>query len=415
MSGNLLIKEGKLIDVLDKDIVDLVIPEGVVSIATLLIGTGISILCNCTKLKTITLPSTLKTINSSFFDFSLSLEKIIVNENNLFYSSVEGVLYSKDKTTLIKFPNNKIVSNFTIPSSVKNVANRAFLDCSINEIIVSNGVEVLEDLAFYCCRCLEKILIPSSVIYIGSEALGATPNLVIIEVDNNNRNYKSIDNVLFDFNVTTLIKYPSSLKNKIYCLPKSVIKISEYAFVKCSKLFKIILNDGLEVIESNNFNNCKIGYINIPASVNLICEDNFQTSSLKAFDVDKNNDNYKDIEGILFNKDCSAIIKYPSANTRINYTIPSTVLHIHDNAFLVSHYLENIVLNDELKSIGSRNFMLFNSLKSIVIKSNLSSIGMYSLEFKSSVLIIIDAKNKSFCLKDNSIFDIVCNCKLEDR
>ena len=92
-----------------------------------------------------------------------------------------------------------------------------------------------------------------------------------ISVDKENKNFIDIDGVLFNFDKTHLIKYPSSKQDKIYNVPSSVIKICTDAFNECRYLEEIILNNGLETIESFAVNyNPNIKKLIIPETVKLI-------------------------------------------------------------------------------------------------------------------------------------------------
>ena len=82
---------------------------------------------DCTSLTSINIPSSVTSIGGGAFSGCTSLTNIDVDSNNYIYSSVDGVLYNKDKTKLIKFPGGK--TSVTIPSSVTSISSSAFYGC----------------------------------------------------------------------------------------------------------------------------------------------------------------------------------------------------------------------------------------------------------------------------------------------
>lgn len=413
------IKNSVLIEVLDKNITNLIIPEGVVSIGKKVLedegyNVSISILYECNNLKSISLPKSFENYYDLIFTYNLKLEEVNVDENNKYYKSINGVLFDKENNSLLYYPINKIGDKYTIPTFVECIVKRAFVGSKVKEIEITNNVNTIEELAFYG-SLLERVNISHSVKYIGNEAFGATSNLYDINVDNKNLYYKSVNGVMFNSDLTILIKYPTALTNEVYKTPSTIKEIDSFAFVRMKNLRNVILNEGLEIINSNNFNS-EITSISIPSTLKFIKGNSFETvTKLEEFIVDINNEYYKSINGVLFSKDESVLIKYPSGNKRIEYTLPDSVIHIAPNAFLISNYLENIKLNKKLETIGSRNFMLFTCLKSITIEDKVEKIDMYAMEFNEFVKIILNNKNKKFRIEDGVIFDIENNCKLTER
>ncbi len=81
---------------------------------------------NCTELLTVTVPATVKTIGTGVFRGCSSLVAINVDSENTVYTSVGGVLLSKDKTILVCFPMNRPGSNYLLSTDIKGVAAYAF-------------------------------------------------------------------------------------------------------------------------------------------------------------------------------------------------------------------------------------------------------------------------------------------------
>lgn len=99
-----------------------------------------------------------------------ALTSIIVDNANPTYSSVDGVLYSKDQSLLIKCPDGKS-GDFTVPSTVKTIGSYALNNCNrITSVVIPDGVTVIEDGAFSHCDRLVSVTIPVSVTSIGRSA-----------------------------------------------------------------------------------------------------------------------------------------------------------------------------------------------------------------------------------------------------
>ena len=179
-------------------------------------------------LTSVTIPAKVKYVFSS----ALNCPKLIaisVDENNADYCSVDGVLFSKDKTTLDMYPPGKTATSYDIPNCVYTIDSEAFLNCrNLNEVTIPDSVGVIWDSAFENCG-LTSVKIPSSVVKIGYRAF-MTNGIKSIDVDSDNSEYCSENGVLFNADKTKLIAYPSGRAAKLYRIPDGVTYVEGGAF-----------------------------------------------------------------------------------------------------------------------------------------------------------------------------------------
>ncbi len=123
------------------------IPDSVTSI-------GSGAFMQCPKLKNLTIPNSVTTIEAPeiLFAYDSALESIVVNENNEYYASEDGVLFNKDKTNLLSYPGGKTDSSYKTPSTVESISAGAFMNnMYIEELIVSENVTSINNGNFVLC------------------------------------------------------------------------------------------------------------------------------------------------------------------------------------------------------------------------------------------------------------------------
>jgi hypothetical protein len=120
-------------------------------------------------LQSITIPNNVTSIGAGAFAENLNLTAINVSSGNTVYSSQDGVLYNRDKTTLIAWPTKKTPVN--IPNSVTRIEARAFYGCQLTSLTIPNSVTRIGNRAFWGNQ-LTSVIIPNSVITIGEGVFG---------------------------------------------------------------------------------------------------------------------------------------------------------------------------------------------------------------------------------------------------
>jgi len=147
------------------------IPNSVTSI-------GYSAFGGCSSLTSVTIPGSVTNIASNTFSYCKNLSNINVSTNNSNFSSINGILFNKNKTTIICYPAGKKDMIYKIPISVKTIGNYAFSSCiSLINLTIPTSVTSIGEQAFEYCNNLTDIDIPNSVTNIDRGAFYGCINL----------------------------------------------------------------------------------------------------------------------------------------------------------------------------------------------------------------------------------------------
>ena len=181
----------------------------------------------------ITIPASVELIDVTAFAGSTNLESITVVSENLYYKSIDGVLFNKVADVLITFPSGRSETSYTIPGAVVSLGTFSFFSNSLTG----------------------SITIPASVTSIGISAFPFSAELTSINVEPGNSHYKSIDGVLFNEDATVLIAYPSGKLGGSYIIPNGVTTIESQAFRSNVKISSITFPASLVLIGIQAFDN----------------------------------------------------------------------------------------------------------------------------------------------------------------
>lgn len=127
---------------------------------------------NCKTVTSIIFPESLRFLSENWLSEEVALEKVIVNKNNNYFKGVKGVLFNKDKTTLICYPSHKTGKVYRIPKGVKKIGPYAFLNSKLSKVYLPNGVKTIGYKSFYNCKKIKTVLVPKTVKNIGIAAFG---------------------------------------------------------------------------------------------------------------------------------------------------------------------------------------------------------------------------------------------------
>ena len=215
---------------------------------------------NCDGLTSITIPKSVTSIGYKAFDICTNLTEILVEENNRYYSSDKyGVLFNKEGTKLIKYPNGNAETCYTIPEGVTSISGYAFRWCTnLTSITIPEGVTSIGEYAFSDCRSLTSVNLPDSLTYIGGHAFAYCQLTGSVTIPDN---VKTIGSCAFLWcsNLTSVE------------IGKNVTTIDGNAFQYCRKIRSITIPNGVTEIDGFAFSGCSsLRSVTIPDSVTLI-------------------------------------------------------------------------------------------------------------------------------------------------
>lgn len=198
------------------------------------------------NVESIILPSTINYIGLNAFNHSPHLKNIEVNKNNNKFCSEKGILFNKDKTTLIKVPPVNKVKDLNL-SKIKSIKQQACQNC-IN---------------------LKNVTLGDKIKTLGASTFNNCINLEYIKLSNN---LESIGCHCFD----------GCEKIKEINLPDTLQNIGAYGFFCCSSITKINIPDNVTLIGTNCFTGCHLlKNIKLPKSIKVINPDIFTNTSIE--------------------------------------------------------------------------------------------------------------------------------------
>ena len=307
-------------------------------------------------LKYVRIPKSIENIQSFAFSGCENIEKLIVDDDNPKFKSVDGIIFSADGSILYKLPATYGKTTYVIPFGVKQIAKYAFHDCTtITQVIVPETVETIEDKGFSCeslktitiegnglksigqwsfshCESLTKINIPESVTYIGKYAFKECSKLEEITLPNN---LKGIADDMF--------AECSSLKS--IDIPPNVVYIGNNAFSGCTQLEQININSKLKFIRGSAFSHCyNLQKISLPTTVCYI--------GLHAFY------HCEKLEAIVIPNGIVKILKetFWKCYELKSLTIPESVTEIEDMAFGHCKKLKDMTFPPTVQKIADNVF-----------------------------------------------------------
>ncbi len=320
-----------------------------------------------TSLTEVTIPKTVTTIGSAPFAYCEKMTAINVEDGNTVFESRDGVLYNKEKKSLVEYPAGK--KDEYVVKKDEGVEKNAFNGTmKVNELVISDDVTEITEYMFYGLESIDTIVIPKSVTKIGNYAFAysSIKNVTIEgtpEFGTNVFRDSKVEKVDFNDETTTLGTYMflNCANLKTITLPSKLTAIS-YSCFQNSGLESITIPATVEEISTYAFSGCKgITQIEIPASVKEIGNSAFRESGLLSVVVPAT------VEEI----GSSVFALTPLTTAEVQSAVMGTYM-FNDSS------IENVVLSDDITEITTYAFDGCANLKSIQLPSKLVSIGGYA-------------------------------------
>lgn len=380
-----------------------------------------SMFSNCYHLRSIVLPERVRIIDRGAFRNCNNLEDVVLPRG-------------LDKLGEEAFANCSQLINVYLPDGMTEVGRKAFADCSrLRYIYIPESVYSIGDNAFES-TALSDVYLPDRLEYLGACAFARTnirslyiPHLAQIgnndlghmdkcaeiAVDRDNRYYTTINGALYDYNATTLLRYPVQMKgdlivpngvktiaanacnscNGIYYaeLPQSLHTIGDYAFAHCKNLQEVNIPEGCSSIGAGAFRESSITSINLPVGMSRIMASTFQDcNSLKQVELPYT---LTVIEANAFH-DCKSLL---------SVAIPDNVTTLPKSVFEGCSSLSSVNLGNGMVHIGEYTFKKCKSLTSITMPSTLKSIGKNA--FRECSLSTVNLNEGLLSMEDNAFSD----------
>ena len=235
------------------------------------------------------------------------------------------------------FSNQTAIESVRLPSETEVIFSYAFSGCSgLKEVFLNDGLAYISQGVFQDCASLRQISLPASLEEIANNIFLGCTSLEAITMAEGNARYASLDGALLSSDLQCLYICPGG-KTGAYAIPEGVTGIYYDAFFACRSLTSIILPVSLSFLDS-------------PAYPFVNC------TGLTEFSVAPGNPELASLDGVLFTKDGSTLIRYPGGKAG-SYAIPAGVTSLYDAAFLNCQRLTDVTIPESVMGISTGAFV----------------------------------------------------------
>ena len=306
------------------------------------------------------------------------------------------------------FQSNKTLKSVTLPKRLEVIEDAAFSGCTslasadftsslrsigrnafsgataLKTAHFAEGLQTIGTYAFNGCTSLESVVLPSTLGTLASDAFSSCTGMKSAVVNGTNL---SVGNYSFEYcYALESITFGEGVKSIGYrtcyqcgkisslTLPDSLESIGNLAFPNLTAT-ELHLGDSLKSIGSEAFANAKqLKTITIGKSLATIDSTAFSgATALEGITVDADNPNYSDSDGVLMNKDKTALVLFPKSRQG-QFIIPDTVTAIGDSTFDGCAGLTSVIVGDSVQTIGTRAFRSCSGLTEVTLGNGLTAI-----------------------------------------
>ena len=312
----------------------------------------------CTLLSEITFPSRLTEFTGDIFLNCTALVKVNVDGNGGTYTSKEGVLCNSDGTEIVYCPVGR-TGKFVIPSGISSIGEGAFKGCTkITAVEIPGFVTEIKKQAFMTCNSLKKL------------------------------DFKGVENDPA-LTIGEQAFYSCTSLNSL-TLPENLAALGANAFGNISALTEVTVNCAGDALA---FENAAFGTtsetpkfylrtLNIGEKFGVVDINGVFGNTLSVVNVDEKNQNYSVVDGVIFDKEVTRLVYYPTVKTG-DYVMPDSVVYIGANVF-AHKYLSKVTIGGNIAEIGENAFIGCENLTEVVFVESDTELKIYANAFKGT-------------------------------
>ncbi|MDR0920306.1 MAG: leucine-rich repeat protein [Oscillospiraceae bacterium] len=337
----------------------------------------------CGDVTELNLPASITNITSKAFLPLANLVSFNVDENNATFISENGILYSKDKTALVSFPQNKADTSFSI-ENVDSFSSYSFYgNRNIQKLSIENRCSTIESNAFSNMQALTDITLTKDLTSISSSAFDGSnliSTVLISGIPSDRKKAvtygtfgsKSTATVICSLNAdgtaNTLLYFPPASNSTNYTIPKNIKKIGERAFANAPNLQQVTFNDTTTVISDYAFQGSGLTSFTAPSTLSSIGMSAFDSCpNLTTVDMSLAGSKKTSLSvGVQAFSNC------PSLTSCTFSDFTNTIMM---STFQGDTALTDVSLPQGLTSIGSGAFAGCTSLQQVLLPAKLKTIG----------------------------------------
>jgi hypothetical protein len=296
---------------------------------------GVASLGQNENIRNITLNAKVNKVGEGAFSTCRNLENIFVDPDNPYFSSIDGVLFDKEGTTLIAYPQNRGQKEYHIPEGTKYISPYAF--------IIKRGFLDFRTL-------LWKIYLPDSLLEVSGFTFFKCRTIRVIYIKDTNERYLIRNGIVFDKDIEEIVYYPA-IKANYYFVPEGIRTIGYRAFFY-SGLRYIRFNEDITKIGEGAFLDCRLRNVIIPDKVASIEQYAFSRNKIKKLRLGKAIENIGD--------------QAFSTNNITELELNDSLVYIGEYAFAWNDIKGTLVFPKSLEFIGQSAFTSEEVLKVII-------------------------------------------------
>lgn len=304
-----------------------------------------------------------------------------------------------------------------IPENVNCIRMSTFELCTkLQNIEIPLSCNRIEDTAFKDCFSLKSIYIKRNVKYIANNSFSGCISLETVNVDNDNKFFKAIDGILYDYDISRIIIVPKNVVGKII-IADGIETIDSGAFYNCKYIEEVVFSDTVTKIGDDAFRDCvSLKHISFSENLQSIGIMAFQNTSIENIELP---DTVYEL-GIYAFADCRSLyrVKLPGDLKILTESLFSndealSIVEFGQKLEIIGRYaffncknLKNFNLPESVEQIKEGAFNSCSCLQNVYIGKNVYEIEKAAFsccdELKN---IIVNEDNKFFITKDGILYD----------